>query len=204
MTYRTYVLRRGPGDEAFLETINAALGDLLHRHELYFHYAYSEESGPGVLVHVWLCSRPGNEIEVTDDLTLDTRYMTIEMQSEEVADAVEADLAQTLDFLSAAELKAQVRNNTADPASLIRLGLGSNDFDADAAELIREGLQSLDPAMRRAGAKAASLAGWSQLIPFLEACKESSDDERLTRLLTYALARCRSREAWPGQSEQEL
>lgn len=192
MSRRTYLFAEPPENEEHLGQIIDAIAGLLQRRKIYFHYAFSKEAFPNVIVHTWLGSRGDEELEVTDDTDLSLRYLVLNLDSETRMREVVEDLAQTLRFRSLRELQDDVRNNTDDAAALFRLGLGSNEYDADSAELVSIRLQHPAPTIRQNAAKAASLMGWPQLIAPLKSALLHETDEPTRRLLQYALKRCRT------------
>lgn len=194
MNHKTYLFAEPPEDETHLRKIVDAIAGLLERKKIYFHYAFSREPFPNVVVHTWLGSRRDEELEITDDFDLSLRYLVINLDSEVRMREVFEGLAQTLDFRSLHELQVAVRNNPDDAAALFRLGLGSNEYDADSTELIRIRFNHPSPVIRQNAAKAASLMGWPQLVSPIESALMHETDETTRHLLQYALERCQTSE----------
>jgi hypothetical protein len=192
MARRYAVLRCGLNHAQVLSLLEGEFRRLQDDHHLDFSYDYSEDDAD-TRQEIWL-ERGAEEaiVRLVNYRPISMSYLVLES----VDDRKMQHMAALLDGLpiqTLATLQASARDRMdRDPTVLIRLAVGAGDeADAVSQSLLVGALTSDVRTVRLAGAMAAGVTQWPDLVAALETAAAVEGDDGVRRMIHGALSCCR-------------
>lgn len=185
------------GDPRSVEDISARIEDTLdglkRRYNIVLAYGDSHRAAY-LEAHTWMdFSTRDRFIRLINDPSLPARYLIVETPSAEETERFGAELGKHMSFISLRDLQRQARRNMAnDPASLVRLAIGTSEtFDQTTFDILRAGLRHSNAEVREAAATGVGMIRWPEFVPELEELHESEPVAETRAAMDSALEACR-------------
>jgi hypothetical protein len=168
----------------------AILPQLQERIGLRFVAAPHEDLSDDVRKHPFIESEKHATVSVLEDLDTETRWLEIEGDSAELERRVDDALLLLVEIVPLRQLRGEARRKP-DDVTLKRLARGAGEkADTETMEIIVSCLASNDPSRVHDAAEAATILGWSELVPPLEAAASIKRTSRVKHALRAALTAC--------------
>lgn len=187
---RRHVLRSDLEDRGFRSRLLAMLPKVQEKTGLCFAFSHTEDVSDDVEKYVLREKDRRGSVSVLEDLETQTRWLEIEGASEEIERQVDEALLASLEIVPVRQLRGEARKKPG-PVTLKRLARGAGaTADAETLEIVAGALGSENPVRVCAGAEAAGILGWRELLPALVAAAAIKRTSRVKRELRGAIAAC--------------
>jgi hypothetical protein len=117
---------------------------------------------------------------------LRARYFEVETESEELRTAILAALEGRFPVITIRSLIADAREVGAEePMRYVHVGMAAEEYDAECADVLRQGLKSNDPEVRNHAVQGIAFACWSEFRDDLSAALQAESDEGVARVIQF-------------------
>ncbi len=187
---RRHVLRSGTEDNGFLGRLRALLPQLQERTGLRFVAGQHEDPSDDVRKYPFVESEKHGTLSLLEDLDTGTRWLEIEGDSPDFERCVDDAILLLVEIVPLRQLRGEARKKT-DDVTLKRLARGAGEkADTETMEILASCLSSNNPSRVHDAADAATILGWPELVPALEAAASIKRTSRVKHALRAALAAC--------------
>ena len=187
---RNYVVRSDPDDLDFFHRFDAALAEVRERTGVRFGDSHVQELDDDLTKYVNMDTRKRGAVNMVDDGEIMTRFVEIEGESEAFEARIAEALVPLLDIVPPEELRREARKH-GDERHLKRMALGAGERADDATvSIVADALRSGDEARVAAGAEAAVILQWPELLPALRDAAAGKHRAPTRRLLETAAEAC--------------
>lgn len=187
---RRHVLRSEIGDSGFLGRFRALLPKLQEKTGLRFVPGQHEDLSDDVRKHPFVESEKHGTLSVLEDLAAPTRWLEIQGDSQDFERVVDDAILLLVEIVPLRQLRGEARKK-ADDITLKRLARGAGDkADTETMEIIASSLSSNIASRVHDAAEAATILGWSELVPALQAAASIKRTSRVKHALRAALTAC--------------
>jgi hypothetical protein len=129
---------------------------------------------------------PSLEVTVFWSLALRARYVEVQTASEQLKAAILADLEGRFPVVTIRLLVDDAREAGAEePLRYVHLGMAAADYDAECADVLRQGLKSSNPEVRFHAVQGIGFACWPEFRDDLSAALEAESDEGVARVIQF-------------------
>jgi hypothetical protein len=129
---------------------------------------------------------PSLEVTIFWNRDLRARYLEVKTESEQLKVAILADLEGRFPVITIRSLVDDAREAGAEePLRYVHLGMAAADYDAECADVLRQGLKSSDPEVRFHAVKGIGFACWPEFRDDLSAALEAESDEGVARVIQF-------------------
>lgn len=188
---RRHVLRSETDDGGFLARFRAALPKLEQKTGLHFVAAPHEDPSDDVRKYPFVESEKHGTLSVLEDLETGTRWLEIAGDSDDFERSVDDAILLFVEIVPLRQLRGEARKK-GDDVALQRLARGSGaKADVETTEILASFLSSPNPSRVHDAAQAATILGWPELVPALEAAASIKRTSRVKHALRAALAACK-------------
>jgi hypothetical protein len=153
-------------------------------------YRRSENSGEGVRQHLWQGMYPGDTLKIVEDEVMGCMYAVI--ASEDAANAREVydTLERAIGTLDCEQVRGVIAADVvAEHLRMPMLSLcNSKKHDEKTEKLLLDWIDHDDAEVRLAAAQVMGMLRWPKLRKSLETVRAGEKDERVRRVIDFALA----------------
>lgn len=153
-------------------------------------YRRSEAIGEGVRQHLWQGMYPGDTLKIIEDDLMGGMYAVIASEDADNARAVYDTLGQAIGKFDCEQVRDVIAADVvAEHLRMPMLSLcNSKKHDEKTEKLLLDWIDHDDAEVRLATAQVMGMLGWPRLRKRLEAVRPGEKDERVRRVIDFALA----------------
>lgn len=153
-------------------------------------YRRSEAIGEGVRQHLWQGMYPGDTLKIVEDDLMGGMYAVIASEDADNAHEVYDTLKRAIGMLDCEQVRDVIAADVvAEHLRMPMLSLcNSKKHDEKTEKLLLDWIDHDDVEVRLAAAQVMGMLGWPKLHESLEKVRAKEKDERVRRVIDFALA----------------
>ena len=153
-------------------------------------YRRSEAIGEGVRQHLWQGMYPGDTLKIIEDDAMGGMYAVIASEDADNAREVYDTLGKAIGKIDCEQVRDVIAADVvAEHLRMPMLSLcNSKKHDAKTEKLLLDWIDHDDAEVRLAAAQVMGMLGWPKLHESLEKVRPEEKDERVRRVIDFALA----------------